>query len=32
MVLAELGNKISSALNKFNKVTVIDETVSTAFN
>ncbi len=25
MVLAELGSKISSALNKLNKVTVIDE-------
>jgi len=27
MVLAELGNQISSALNKLNKATVIDEQV-----
>jgi hypothetical protein len=27
MVLAELGNKISNALNKLNKVNVIDEQV-----
>jgi signal recognition particle subunit SRP54 len=27
MVLAELGSKISNALNKLNKVTVIDEEV-----
>jgi hypothetical protein len=28
MVLAELGTKISSALNKLNKVNVIDENVN----